>query len=90
METIRSVILVVPQSDDDLDVLNANAEEPMQTFSEPPYDWLPDDITLQSELFMFLIDTLTPVAVVNPDLLLLRVLLRLKAYPPTQIENDPP
>jgi len=42
---------------------------------------------VQPELFTFLINTLTPLPVVNPDvlllvLLLLLLLLKLQAYPP--------
>ena len=37
-----------------------------------------------------LMDTFTPLAVVNPDELLLLLLLVLKAYPPRYTENDPP
>jgi hypothetical protein len=42
-------------------------------------------VALQSELFTPLMDTLTPLAVVDPDLLLLPPLrkLKLQAYPPT-------
>ena len=47
-------------------------------------------MALQLELFTLLMDTFTPLAVVNPDELLLLLLLVLKAYPPRYTENDPP
>jgi hypothetical protein len=47
-------------------------------------------VALQSELFTSLMDTSTPLAVVDPDVLLLPLLLKLQAYPPRYNENDPP
>ena len=48
-------------------------------------------VALQSELFTPLMDTLTPLAVVGPDLLLLPLReLKLQAYPPTYDEIEPP
>jgi len=47
-------------------------------------------VALQLELLTLLMDTFTPLAVVNPDELLLLLLLTLKAYPPRYTENDPP
>ena len=51
-------------------------------------------MALQSELFTSLMDTRTPLAVVDPDVLLLPLLLplllKLQVYPPTYNENDPP
>ena len=55
-------------------------------------------MALQSELFTSLMDTRTPLVVVDPDVLMLLLLLlllslllpKLKAYPPTYTENDPP
>ena len=52
---------------------------------------MPVVVALQSELFTSLMDTRTPLAVVDPDvLLLLLLLLKLQAYPPRYNENDPP
>jgi hypothetical protein len=48
-------------------------------------------VALQSELFTSLMDTSTPLAVVDPDvLMLLPLLLKLQVYPPRYNENDPP
>jgi hypothetical protein len=48
-------------------------------------------VALQSELLTSLMDTLTPLAVVDPDWLrLLSPLLKLQAYPPTYDEIEPP
>ena len=49
-------------------------------------------MALQSELFTSLMDTSTPLAVVDPDvlLLLLLLLLKLQAYPPRYKEMEPP
>ena len=61
---------------------------------DPPYElapYMPAVVALQLELFTLLIDTFTPLAVVNPDLLLLLLLkLKLLAYPPMYTENEPP
>ena len=46
-------------------------------------------VALQSELFTSLMDTRTPLAVVDPDVLLLLMLL-LQAYPPRHNEMPPP
>ena len=52
---------------------------------------MPVVVALQSELFTPLMDTLTPLAVVGPDLLLLPLReLKLQAYPPTYDEIEPP
>ena len=48
-------------------------------------------MVMQLELFTSLMDTRTPLAVVDPDVLLLLLLtLKLLAYPPRYNENDPP
>ena len=51
-------------------------------------------MALQSELFTSLMDTSTPLAVVDPDTLLLMLLLllltKLQAYPPRYKEMEPP
>jgi hypothetical protein len=54
-------------------------------------------VALQSELFTSLMDTRTPLAVVDPDVLSLLLLppplplsLQLQAYPPRYNESDPP
>ena len=49
-------------------------------------------MALQSELFTPLMDTLMPLAAVDPDVLLLLplLLLKLQAYPPTYDEIEPP
>ena len=54
-------------------------------------------MALQSELFMSLMDTRTPLAVVDPDVLLLLPLLlslmlslKIQAYPPKYKEMAPP
>ena len=54
-------------------------------------------MALQSELFTSLMDTRTPLVVVDPDvlllllmLLLLPLLLKLQVYPPTYNEMPPP
>ena len=53
-------------------------------------------MALQSELFTSLMDTRTPLAVVDPDVLLLLLLLllllslKLQAYPPRNNEMAPP
>ena len=51
-------------------------------------------MALQSELFTSLMDTSMPLAVVDPDvlllLLLLPLLLKLQAYPPRYNEMPPP
>ena len=48
-------------------------------------------MALQSELFTSLMDTRTPLAVVDPDvLMLLPLLLQLQAYPPRYKEMEPP
>ena len=53
---------------------------------------MPVVVALQSELFTSLMDTRTPLAVVDPDvlLLLLLLLLLLQAYPPRYNEMPPP
>ena len=54
---------------------------------------MPVVVALQLELFTLLMDKSTPLAVVDPDLLLLPLLLllpMLKAYAPRYNENDPP
>jgi len=101
METTRPVTLVVPQDDEDEEenddpstLLQAYA--PMYTtLIDPPYELsplLPVAVVLQPELFTLLMDTLTPLAVVDPDvmLLLLPPPLMLQAYAPRYNENDPP
>ena len=65
----------------------------MKTLIDPPYElapFAPVVVALQSELFTPLMDTLMPLAVVDPDLLLPPPLLELQAYPPKYNENDPP
>ena len=61
---------------------------------DPPYELAPNMpavVALQLELFTLLMVTFTPLAVVNPDLLLLLLLaLELQAYPPMYTENEPP
>ena len=47
-------------------------------------------MALQSELFTSLMDTSTPLAVVDPDVLLLLLPLKLPAYPPKYKEMPPP
>ena len=52
-------------------------------------------MALHSELFTSLMDTSTPLAVVDPDVLLLLMLLllplpKLQAYPPRYKEMEPP
>jgi len=53
-------------------------------------------VALQPALFTLLMDTLTPLAVVDSDVLLLLLplplllSLKLQAYPPRYNENDPP
>ncbi len=80
METTRPVTLVVPQDDEDEEkgddptaLLQAYA--PMYTtLIDPPYELpplLPVVVALQPELFTLLMDTLTPLAVVSPDVLML-------------------
>ena len=100
METTRPVTLVVPQDDKDEEEpddspARLQAYAPMYTtLIDPPYELappLPVVVALQPELFTLLIDTLTPLAVVNPDVLLLLLPpLMLQAYPPKYNENDPP
>ena len=100
METTRPVTLVVPQDDKD-EMENDNASALLQanapmftTLIDPPYELpplKPAIVALQPELFTLLMDTLTPLAVVNPDVLLLLLLLlslRLQAYPPKYNENE--
>jgi hypothetical protein len=72
-DTTRPVTLVVPQSvDDDAEELQAYA--PMYTtLIDPPYELPTVDVALQLELFTLLMDTLTPLAVVDPDVLLLKL-----------------
>ena len=105
METTRPVTLVVPQDDEDEEE-NDNPSAMLQAYApmyttliDPPYElapMLPVVVALQPELFTLLMDTLTPLAVVNPDALLLLpllpllLLLQLQAYPPRYNENDPP
>ena len=96
IETTRSVTLVVPQTDreedneDSVSLVTLKAYAPMyKTLIDPPYELpAPEPIVkaLQSELFTLLIETLTPLAVVNPDVLK----PKLQAYAPTYRENDPP
>ncbi len=61
---------------------------------DPPYELAPFEpsvVALQLTLFTLLMETLTLLAVVNPDALLLTPLgLKLQAYPPKYTENDPP
>ena len=60
---------------------------------DPPYELAPlapEVVALQLELFTLLMDTFTPLAVVNPDMLLLLLALKLQAYPPRYKENEPP
>ena len=78
METTRPVTLVVPQDDEDEDdnpSAKLQAYAPMYTtLIDPPYELLPRKpvaVALQPELFTLLMDTLTPLAVVDPDVLLL-------------------
>ena len=51
---------------------------------------MPVVVALQSELFTPLMDTLMPLAVVDPDLLLPPSRLELQAYPPKYDEIEPP
>ena len=100
IETTRPVTLVVPQTDKEEYEGNVPGEKlqayaPMYTtLIEPPYELAPNMpfvVALQSELFTFLMYTLTPLAVVNPHLLLLLLLEpSLQAYPPRYNENEPP
>jgi len=43
---------------------------------------MPVVVALQPELFTLLTDTLTPLAIADPDVLLLPLTLTLQAYPP--------
>jgi hypothetical protein len=104
METTRPVTIVEPQIDEEEekgDDPGTTRETLLQVYApmytaliDPPYE-LPPKMhavaALQLELFTLLMDTLTPLAVVNPDVLLL-VLLKLKllAYPPIYKEKEPP
>jgi len=104
MNTSRPVTSVVPQDDEDEKKLGSSylparlqAYAPMYTtLIDPPYELIPKEpvvVALQPELFTLLMDTLTPLAVVDPDVLLLLpplLLLKLQAYPPRYNENDPP
>ena len=101
METTRPVTLVVPQDDEDEEenddpAAMLKAYAPMYTtLIDPPYELpplKPAIVALQPELFTLLMDTLTPLAVVNPDALLLLLLKppKIQAYPPRYNENDPP
>ena len=94
METTRPVTLVVPQddeeeeeADDDPSALLQAYEPTYTTLIDPPYElapMLPVVVALQPELFTLPMDTLTPLAVINPDVLLMLppLLLKLQAYPP--------
>ncbi len=108
METTRPVTLVEPQDEDEkarIDGLGPaellQAYAPMYTtLIDPPYELAsaePVVVALQPELFTLLMDTLTPLTVVSPDVLLLPPLIppkplppKLQAYPPRYNENDPP
>jgi hypothetical protein len=60
---------------------------------DPPYEFAPlppKTVALQLELFTLLMNTLTPLAVVTADVLLLVLVPKLQAYPPKYTENDPP
>ena len=60
---------------------------------DPPYElppYMPFVVALQLELFTLLMDPFTPLAVVNPDALLLVFVPEVQAYPPRYTENDPP
>ncbi len=65
---------------------------------DPPYELAPFEpsvVALQLTLFTLLMETLTSLAVVNPDALLLTPMVlsmpvKLQAYPPKYTENDPP
>ncbi len=66
---------------------------PMYTLIDPPYELAPYPpvvVALQSELFTSLMDTRTPLAVVDPEVLLLLLPLTVKAYPPKYNEMAPP
>ena len=80
METTSPVTLVVPQDDEDEEEnvdpsARFQAYAPMYTtLIDPPYEFFPREpvaVALQPELFKLLMDTFTPLAVVNPDVLLL-------------------
>ena len=81
METTRPVTLVVPQDEEESDNPSAllQAYAPMYTtLIDPPYELpplLPFVVALQPELFTLLMDTLTPLAVVDPDVVLLLLTL---------------
>ena len=83
METTRPVTLVVPQTDEEESKEEGDdpgnprvllqVYAPMYTaLIDPPYELPPPVVVaLQLELFTLLMDTFTPLAVVNPDELLL-------------------
>ncbi len=94
IDTTRPLTFVEPQSDCENRVEKLQVYAPMWTaLIDPPYElapYKPVVVALQSELFTPLMDTLTPLAVVDPEWLLLPPLLELQAYPPKYNENDPP
>ena len=59
----------------DLLLLSLEAYPPRYNENDPPYELPPAVVALQPELFTLLMDTLTPLAVVDPDVLLLLPLL---------------
>ena len=77
IDTTRPLTSVVPQDDcekeeNDDPSSKLQAYAPMYTLIDPPYELapcLPVVVALQSELFTSLMDTRTPLAVVNPDVL---------------------
>jgi hypothetical protein len=74
---------------------NTQAYAPRYNENDPPYELPLVVVALESELFTLLMKTLTPLAVVNPEVLLLPPPLfsskfALQAYAPRYNENDPP
>jgi hypothetical protein len=94
---------LTPLADVNPDVLRTSPLPKLQAYppryneNEPPYELPPKEppedpvvVALQSELFTLLMKTLTPLADVNPDVLLTVTLPKLQAYPPRYNENEPP
>jgi hypothetical protein len=106
METTRPVTIIAPQIDEEEDeeegddpggaraLLKLQVYAPMYTaLIDPPYEFPPPKVVaLQLMLFTLLMDTLTPLAVVTADSLLLVFVPEVQAYPypPRYTENDPP
>jgi hypothetical protein len=90
IETTRPVALVAPQTADEADELDATVPEaalqayaPITTLRDPPYELSgyvvgPIPATLQFKKDEWLVDTRTPLAIVDPVVMVLMLVMMIK------------